>query len=83
MRTFKQWFTGILLFVMRYLFDEIVFHYIGNLPSSILGVQINDELSNIVGLDTESTAQMNLKKNKYPLKLQKVILYWSTINFPK
>lgn len=40
--TVNQWVTGILLlFSVTNLLDRIVFHCIGNLPSSIWGVEIN------------------------------------------
>jgi len=41
---------------MRNLFDGIGFHYVVNLPSGILGVEINVELFNILNLGAECTA---------------------------
>lgn len=41
---------------MKNLFGRIVFHYIGNFPSSILGIEISVEPFNNLGLGTESTA---------------------------
>lgn len=67
--TFSLWFTGMLLFAVT---NRVGFHCIETLPSNIWGTEINDKLFIILDLDSESAVYT--KKNKYPLKLQEVIL---------
>lgn len=53
---FSHWFAGILLlFAVTNLLDRIGFHCIGNLPSSVWDIEINDKLFITLDLDSEST----------------------------